>query len=492
MNAEIVKLSDVISHQKKFIVIDDNTEYKRCRVQLHRQGIIIRDIIKGSEINTKKQQVCKAGQLLVAEIDAKVGGYGIVPPELDGAIVSSHYYLYDVNQDKLSLSYLKYYLKTDDFFNQIKPQGSTNYAAIRPRDVLNISIHLPSLEVQNNIANKLQVVHDNIKLCNAKIESNFQNMFALRQSILQEAIQGKLVPQDLNDEPASVLLERIRADKEQLIKEKKIKKEKPLPEITEDEIPYALPTGWEWARLVSISIKLGAGSTPTGGKKVYTDNGIMFIRSQNVWNDGLKVADIAYISDGINNKMQGSIVKANDILLNITGASIGRSCVLDKDFDTANVNQHVSIIRLVDPEMNAFIHKCIISPYIQKLIMDVQVGVSREGLSMDKLGRFLIPIPPQNEQTRIKEKIDQLMVLCDELEKNVDQSKRDSEMLMQSVIQEAFSQSEKEDNVVEFTSANSNDIEDWEIAARSDGEINSVTKVKIKNRVTELLGKSQQ
>ena len=96
-----VKLSEVIKHRKGSITIDDNKEYKLCRVQLHRRGVVLREIIKGNQIRTKKQQICKAGDFLVAEMDAKVGGYGFVPNELDGAIVSSHYYLFELDEKKI-------------------------------------------------------------------------------------------------------------------------------------------------------------------------------------------------------------------------------------------------------------------------------------------------------------------------------------------------------------------------------------------------------
>ena len=258
----------------------------------------------------------------------------------------------------------------------------------------------------------------------------------LRKLILQEAVQGKLVEQDPNDEPAAELLKRIREEKERLIKEKKIKKEKPLPPISPEEIPYELPKGWEWVRLGELVSKLGAGKTPKGGDTNYQSSGIKFIRSQNVWNDGLVLDDIAYISEEINETMRGSIVHPEDILLNITGASIGRSCLLPDDFDTGNVNQHVAIIRLIKPELRFYIHKCIISPLFQNRIMDVQVGISREGLSMSKLAHFIVPLPPMNEQKRIIEKIDTLFKICKSLEISIKKAQKDVQLLLQKTLQE--------------------------------------------------------
>ena len=249
-----------------------------------------------------------------------------------------------------------------------------------------------------------------------KLNSSFPE--ALKKSILQEAVHGKLVPQDPSDEPAEALLERIRAEKQRLIKEGKIKKDKHESVIfrrdnshyekrgsevvcIDDEIPFDIPELWSWCRLNELCTKIGAGSTPTGGKTIYVPEGIKFIRSQNVYNDGLKLNDISYITEEINAKKKGSIVRSKDILLNITGGSIGRCAVVPDDFDIANVNQHVMIIRLVEPKMRHWIHTILISEYIQNLIMDVQVGVSREGLSATKLMNFLIPVPPISEQNRI-------------------------------------------------------------------------------------------
>src|ERR1051325_8718340 len=121
-----IKLSEVLKHRKEFITIEDRIEYKRCRVQVNRKGVVLRDIVKGVAINTKKQQVCKEGDFLVAEIDAKVGGYGFVGKDLEGAIVSSHYFLFEVDESKLLKDYLSWLIKTDIIQDQITSKGSTN------------------------------------------------------------------------------------------------------------------------------------------------------------------------------------------------------------------------------------------------------------------------------------------------------------------------------------------------------------------------------
>ena len=238
----------------------------------------------------------------------------------------------------------------------------------------------------------------------------------LRELILTLAVQGKLLPQDPSDEPASVLLKKIRAEKDRLIADGKIKRDKSLAEIAEEERPFELPVGWEWVRLNTLLQKIGAGSTPLGGKEVYTQTGVKFLRSQNVWDDGLRLAGVAFIKPETHAKMAGTTVLPDDLLFNITGASIGRCAVVPIDFDEANVSQHVTIVRTVLPTLNAFLHKVLVSRHVQQTVMDVQVGVSREGLSIAKLGRFLIPLPPLAEQSRIVTRVEELMRLCDALQ----------------------------------------------------------------------------
>jgi type I restriction enzyme S subunit len=152
----LVRLGEVLNHRKEFLTIDDVTTYKRARVQLHAQGIVLRDEVPGAFVKTKKQQVCRTGEFLVAEIDAKVGGFGIVPDALDRAIVSSHYFLFVLNERKLEKRFLDYFIRTPAFRNQVEAQGSTNYAAIRPADVLNYLIPLPPVIEQRRIVARIE------------------------------------------------------------------------------------------------------------------------------------------------------------------------------------------------------------------------------------------------------------------------------------------------------------------------------------------------
>ena len=181
-----------------------------------------------------------------------------------------------------------------------------------------------------------------------------------------------------------------------------------------DEVPFEeLPEGWCWSRLSSFFTKMGSGSTPVGGRKVYQDEGPMLIRSQNVHNEGLRLDDVAHFSRSLFSR-RGSHVLPNDMLLNITGASIGRCAIVPNTFGDADVNQHVLIMRPVLQIVSGYLHAAIISPLVQSAIMVGQVGATKEGLSATKAADLLIPLPPLAEQRRIVGRVNELMPLVEE------------------------------------------------------------------------------
>ena len=238
---------------------------------------------------------------------------------------------------------------------------------------------------------------------------------ALRQTILNLAVRGKLVPQDPNDEPASELLKRIAAEKARLVRAGEIKNVEPQFLILPD-VPFSPPVGWTWSTVGGICSKTGSGSTPRGGKSTYREKGIVFLRSQNVYDDELRLHDVAYIDEATHAKMSGTVVRPADLLLNITGGSIGRCCRVPDDFDEANVSQHVAIIRIAINGLQDFVHALILSPYFQSFIFEEQTGAGRGGLPKNKMDRIPIALPPLPEQHRIVGKVDELMALCDRLE----------------------------------------------------------------------------
>ena len=189
---ELTPMRAFLKHRKEFFVIDDSEQYKRVTVRLHAGGIVLRDEIHGSQLRTKKQQATKAGDLLVAEIDAKVGGVGIVPPELAGAIVSSHYFLYEIDETICHPKYLEYYIRSGAVEKQFQEfvRGSTNYASIRAYHTLELQIPLLPLDEQHRIVAHIEELAALIEEAQGLRVQSREEAEALLASALREVFHG--------------------------------------------------------------------------------------------------------------------------------------------------------------------------------------------------------------------------------------------------------------------------------------------------------------
>jgi type I restriction enzyme S subunit len=217
---------------------------------------------------------------------------------------------------------------------------------------------------------------------------------------------------------------------------------------------------WSIIKLGDEVTKIGSGVTPRGGSEVYTDTGVLFIRSQNVNHDRLILEDVTYIPEDIHVQMKSSEVHPSDILLNITGASIGRSCIVPDDFFIGNVNQHVCIIRLKNGHVSKFYQAFLSSHKGQKLVYQGQAGGGREGLNFQSIRSFKLGIPRWPEQKKIA-------VFLSTVDQKIQQLTRKKELLEQykkGMMQKIFSQEIRFKPALSEVEGeeNGNDYPDWE------------------------------
>ena len=236
----------------------------------------------------------------------------------------------------------------------------------------------------------------------------------LKKSILQYAMQGKLVPQNPQDEPASELLKRIKAEKEQLIKEGKIKKEKPLPPITQDEIPYDLPQGWQWVRLGNVGLS-NIGLTYKPADITQSDSGIPVLRSSNIQNNKIDLQDLVRVTTEIKN--QNLFVEIGDILICARNGSknlVGKSAIITKLKEPMTFGAFMAIFR---SQINNWVKIYLDSPLFKKTLESVNT-VTINQITQNNLKNAIIPVPPLAEQKRIVEKLEKILPLVDEYGKN--------------------------------------------------------------------------
>ena len=249
----------------------------------------------------------------------------------------------------------------------------------------------------------------------------------LRKSILQQAIQGKLVPQDPNDEPASVLLERIGEEKARLVEEKKIKKEKNPSVIfkgednsyyekftlsgevkcIDEEIPFEIPNGWEWCRLGDITSITGGKRVPVGYSLTNQNTGYKYIRVADMKQYSVRNNDVHYISKEIYSLIKNYTISKDDLYITVAG-TIGVVGEIPIEFDGANLTENAN--KIVFTQLNK---KCLMyllsSDYVQTQIKNCTTKVGQPKLAIIRIQNFLLPIPPLKEQQRIVEKIEELI-----------------------------------------------------------------------------------
>lgn len=231
----------------------------------------------------------------------------------------------------------------------------------------------------------------------------------LRQSILQAAVQGKLLPHNPQDKPASELLKRIQQDKAQLVKEGKLKKEKPLPPVSEDEVPFDLPEGWVWCRLGEIGFtNIGLTYKPSDISKT----GVPVLRSGNIQNGKIDYSDMIFVSCSVPEKL---MIKKGDILICARNGSkrlVGKSAIVQNS--GMSFGAFMAIFR---SSINSYVHIFLQSPtFFQQMHGNASDTTTINQITQNMLKNALLPLAPEATQQRIIDKLEELMFLCDELE----------------------------------------------------------------------------
>lgn len=342
-------------------------------------------------------------------------------------------------------SFLCHYLNIFDYHGYVS--GSTRLK-LNQGKMRQIPIPIPPIPEQRLIVTRVDWLLEHVMKAKESLEKIPLIMKRLRQAAFKKAFSGELTAewraqqQDL--EPATELLKRIRKEQEGYYQTKVERQKQTMIPVNSENEPIdisdlpELPEGWLWTRIRDVNIFIGSGITPLGGKSNYPLTGIPFIRSQNVWPDGLKLDDIAYISEEQHETMSRTKVHPHDVLLNITGASIGRSTFVPEDFFEANVNQHVCIIRTSRNVDYRLISYFLNSPFGQDQIFTTQGGVTREGLNYKQVRSLKIPIATLEEQQEIVRRIESLFKFADETEKNAAEARKRVELMTQSILARAF------------------------------------------------------
>lgn len=363
-----VKYKDLLIEVNDPVLFDNDEFYKLITTKRGNGGLVLRETLQGKDIKTKSLFSVEEGDFIIAKMQIIHGACGLVPKNLVDAKISGSYLRFKT-KSLLSSEYLNWFSHTQFFKKQtfISSVG-TNIEKMNfdKNHWLEQKMLVPPLEEQERMNSIFSTVDKNISKTQSLITYDQELKIGITQKLLTKGFGHK--------------------------KFKKIR-------FYFDEI--SIPQEWEVVKLVDYTSKIGSGKTPRGGFRVYQNEGIPLIRSQNVHFEGLDLSNVALITKEIHEEMKNSKVKPNDVLLNITGISLGRCTTVPKNFDEANVNQHVCIIR-PSKEFDSQYVANFLSSYIgQKMIKRVTHGLSRDGLNFKEIANFKIIKPSLEEQKKI-------------------------------------------------------------------------------------------
>lgn len=406
--------SPVYSKEKNSFIIIGQAANQQGKIDYSQAKYSQKDFWDGME---KKYFLRKNDVLLNTLGHGTLGRSGIVKDINMPVLTDGHLFVFRTLNDITSI-FLYYFLQYKRPEIEQSANGSTNQTFLSLTKTGKWLLPIPPLAEQKRIVAKIEelmpLVEEYGKAEEQLTKLNAEFPDKLRKSILQQAVQGKLTECVPADEPASELLKRIKKEKEALMKSGKIKKEKPLPPISDDEKPFDIPDTWEWVRLSEIcNISDGTHQTPN-----YVEHGMPFISAQNIKPYRFmpeKHRDVSYEDYLEYNK---TIAPAKgDILMARVGAGIGEAAIIDQDFEFS-IYVSLTLIKAYssDIDMQYLLH-VLNSPIGRKLAEKKTLGkgASQGNLNLIFIREFVLPIPPLAEQKRIVKRVEELLALCNEL-----------------------------------------------------------------------------
>lgn len=342
------------------------------------------------------------------------------------------------DKTQLSAEYLYRYLDLNRERELVSRMKGMANVTLPIKEIALIEIPVPSLADQRRFVENYKILEEKSNTLATELTHQLDLVKQLRQAFLREAMQGKLVPQDERDEPASALLQKIKAEKERLISEKKIRQGKIQEAATQEEILFDIPRTWEWVKLDEICFNItdGTHQTPT-----YIKSGRIFLSAQNVKPFRFMPEEHKYVSESAyQDYIRNRKPERGDLLVARVGAGIGETAVINQDLDFCfyvSLGLIQPFKTFVDSNYLAFVFN---SPYgIQYAKGNISSkGGSAGNFNLGRIRSFLIPFPPLSEQHLIVAKLEQLMRYCDELEQSIKESQAQNEQLLQQVLREAL------------------------------------------------------
>lgn len=395
-----------------------------------------------------KMIIIQPGDLVISGINVAKGAIAVYEG-LEPITATIHYSSYKFDPDKIDIQYFKRFLKSVSFLKAIKEQVRGGIKTeIKAKDFLPIQINLPNIDLQRKINLYFDSFEHELRDLNQEIKNQSDYISFLRKTILQEAIEGKLTADWRKQNPvrkgdpntdAAALLDKIKLEKEKMIAEGKIKREKPLEPIKPEEIPFELPEGWVWCRLGDISLSIVYG---TSQKCSYDETqNSKVLRIPNISKGYIETTDIKYANLNDKERQELSLIHGDVLVIRSNGSPeiVGTMVFVTEEFYGFCFAGYLIRFRFCLPIIGEYISIISKARQIRNQIENpLRTTVGINNVNSQELSNLIIPLPPISEQQAIVNQVNKLVFIVDELEEQVNVCKRQVGELIQVVLKEAF------------------------------------------------------
>jgi len=391
------KLGEVLRRSMETIELQPDIEYRQITVKLWGKGVVLRGIMTGVEIAASRQMVARRGQFILSRIDARNGALGIVPSELDEAIVTNDFPVFNVVEQRLLPTYLGWMCRTASFVEDCKrvSEGTTNRVRLKEDKFLELEISLPPLVEQRRMVARIEELATQI--CEAR-DLRYQ---AAEEVVALGAAQTSRIFEEL-----------LQGDRHQI---------RTLGCNGENPIQIG-PFGAQLHRAE------------------FVDEGVPVLNVGNVWPDGLRLANLDHVTEDKARQLKRYSIKSGDLLFARSGATLGKVCLVPRECDSWLMTGHLFRVRF-DPErvFNRFAFAALRgSRQIQEQVFGQVRGATRPGYNTTLLGNVELPVPPLREQRWIVAELDGLQVKVDALKRLQAETAVELDSLLPSILNSAF------------------------------------------------------
>ena len=442
-----VRIGDFLHRAKSPVSLRDDEEYRLVTVRMHHKGVTLREKKKGKLIGSNMYRV-NAGQFILSGIDARHGAFGVIPEELDGAIVTNDFWYFNVDDTVVSRDFFLWFTSTPLFLDACikSSEGTTNRRRLQAERFFNFSFNFPGVSEQHRLAERFIAFDKTHSALKDEFEIQTTHFKQLRQAVLQEAVEGKLTVDWRKQHPlvkgdpqhdAAALLTQIKAEKERLVKAGKIRKEKPLSTITDSDKPFELPSGWVWC----LGEEIGEYIDPQPSHRTppESQNGIPYVSMKDVNSVGeINVRSARKVSSAIlDEHLERYKISNGDFFIGKIG-TIGNPVWLSLPQNYTLSANTVLIKPSQDCMCPRYMFSVFKSDYCLGHMSEVSSEMSYPVFGIKKMRLMPFPLPPLAEQQAIVARVDSLMATIDALEAQVTERKEQAQLLMQAVLREAF------------------------------------------------------